>query len=39
MNPIVDNIMVVLFILFLIFILSGYHKNKMKQREDEENEK
>jgi uncharacterized membrane protein len=33
MNPIVDGIMLVLFVLFMIFIFGGYHKNKSAQRE------
>ncbi len=33
MNPIMDGIMVVLFILFMIFVFGGYHKNKSAQRE------
>ncbi|EDZ62665.1 hypothetical protein SMGD1_2722 [Sulfurimonas gotlandica GD1] len=35
MNPIVDGIMVVLFILFMVFIFGGYHKNKSAQREEQ----
>jgi uncharacterized membrane protein len=34
MNPIVDTIMIILFILFMIFVFGGYHKNKSAQRED-----
>ena len=30
---IVDGIMFVLFILFMIFIFGGYHKNKSAERE------
>jgi len=33
MNPIMDGIMVVLFILFMIFVFGGYHKNKSAERE------
>ena len=33
MNPVVDGIMVVLFIMFMIFVFGGYHKNKSAQRE------
>ena len=33
MNPIVDGIMFFLFILFMIFIFGGYHKNKSAKRE------
>jgi hypothetical protein len=32
-NPIVDGIMVFLFILFMVFVFGGYHKNKSAQRE------
>ena len=44
MNPIIDWIMVALFILFMVFIFGGYHKNKSAQREagfkrDEEEKK
>lgn len=39
-----DGIMIVLFILFMVFIFGGYHKNKSAQREagfkrDEEQKK
>jgi uncharacterized membrane protein len=30
---ILDTIMLILFILFMIFIFGGYHKNKSAQRE------
>lgn len=33
MNPIVDSIMLVLFVLFMVFVLGGYHKTKSAQRE------
>jgi Ca2+/Na+ antiporter len=33
MNSFVDTIMIVLFVLFMIFIFGGYHKNKSAQRE------
>lgn len=33
MNPIVDGIMIFLFIMFMIFIFGGYHKNKSAERE------
>ncbi len=33
MNPIIDGIMVVLFILFMVFVFGGYHKNKSAERE------
>jgi uncharacterized membrane protein len=32
---VVDTIMLILFILFMIFIFGGYHKNKYAQREAE----
>ncbi|MEA1893136.1 MAG: hypothetical protein U9N33_10570 [Campylobacterota bacterium] len=35
MHPIVDGIMVFLFVLFMIFIFGGYHKNKSAQREEQ----
>ncbi len=34
MNPIVDGIMIFLFVIFMIFIFGGYHKNKSAQREE-----
>jgi uncharacterized membrane protein len=33
MNPVLDGFMIVFFILFMIFIFGGYHKNKSAQRE------
>lgn len=33
MHPVIDGIMVVLFILFMIFVFGGYHKNKSAERE------
>ncbi len=33
MNPVMDTIMVVLFILFMVFIFGGYHKTKSAERE------
>ncbi|EQB34456.1 hypothetical protein M947_10645 [Sulfurimonas hongkongensis] len=35
MHPIIDTIMVILFVIFMIFIFGGYHKNKSAQREAE----
>ncbi len=35
MNPIVDGIMITLFVLFMIFIFRGYHHQKYIQREAE----
>ena len=36
MNPVIDAIMLVLFVLFMLFIFVGYHKGKMAQREEQE---
>jgi len=33
MSPFIDGIMVILFILFMVFIFGGYHKNKSAARE------
>jgi Ca2+/Na+ antiporter len=35
MNPFIDGVMIFLFILFMVFIFGGYHKNKSAQREEE----
>ena len=35
MNPIVDGVMIILFILFMVFIFGGYHKNKSAKREEQ----
>jgi len=35
MHPILDTIMVILFVVFMIFIFGGYHKNKSAKREAE----
>ncbi len=35
MNPIVDAIVLVLFLLFMVFIFGGYHKNKSAAREEQ----
>lgn len=35
MSPIVDTIMIILFILFMVFVFGGYHKTKSAKREDE----
>jgi uncharacterized membrane protein len=32
---IIDGIMLVLFVLFMVFIFGGYHKNKSAQREEQ----
>jgi len=34
-NPIVDGIVLVLFLLFMVFIFGGYHKNKSAAREEQ----
>lgn len=39
MNAFVDAVMLVLFVLFMVFIISGYHKNKSAQRENYENKR
>jgi len=36
MNGYVDAVMLALFVLFMVFIFGGYHKNKSAQRECEE---
>lgn len=36
MNPIVDTLMLVLLIMLLIYLLRGYHLNKMREREEDE---
>ena len=33
MNPFVDTVMLILFLLFMIFIFGGYHKTKSAERE------
>jgi len=33
MNPVMDGVMIVLFILFMVFVFGGYHKNKSAERE------
>ena len=34
MGTVVDVIMAILFVLFMIFIFGGYHKNKSAEREE-----
>ena len=34
MGTVIDTIMAILFVLFMIFIFGGYHKNKSAQREE-----
>lgn len=36
MNPVVDTIMIILFILFMVFVLGGYHRTKYAQRDEQE---
>jgi hypothetical protein len=33
-NPIVDTIMIIIFVLFMVFIFRGYHESKLHQREE-----
>ena len=39
MNPVVDTIMLVGFVLFIAFILIGYSKNRMLEVREKEKEK
>lgn len=39
MNPIIDTIMLVGFVLFIAFILIGYSKNRMLEIQEEEKRK
>ncbi len=34
MGAIIDTVMTILFVLFMVFIFGGYHKNKSQQREE-----
>ena len=34
MNPVVDTIMLVLFVLFLIYIVAGFNKQQVKKHND-----
>ncbi|MCK9472463.1 hypothetical protein [Sulfurimonas sp.] len=36
MKEYIDIIMAILFILFMVFVFGGYHKNKFAQREADE---
>ena len=36
MNPIVDTIMLILFVLFMFAIFGGYHRDKYAKREEQE---
>lgn len=40
MNPVVDTIMLILFVLFMVYLFGGYHRAKYQERygEDQENE-
>lgn len=35
MSSIMDTVMMILFLLFMVFLFSGYHKTKFDQREEE----
>jgi len=37
MGSVVDTIMTILFVLFMVMIFGGYHKNKSAQRERDKN--
>ncbi len=39
MNPVVDTIVVILFVLFMIFIFQGYHQSKYVERHGDESKK
>ena len=34
MGTVIDIIMAILFVLFMIFVFGGYHKNKSAEREE-----
>ncbi len=36
MNPIVDTIIVILFVMLLVYIFRGYHLSKLHERESDE---
>jgi len=36
-NPVVDTIVMILFIMLLVYIFRGYHLSKMREREEKEN--
>ncbi len=38
MHPVIDTIMLILFVIFMIAIFGGYHSNKFKEREAEQKE-
>ena len=35
MGTVIDVIMAILFVLFMIFVFGGYHKNKSAEREEQ----
>ena len=35
MSGFMDTVMLILFVLFMIFLLGGYHKSKYEERDDE----
>jgi len=35
-NPLVDTIVMILFVMLLIYIFRGYHLSKMREREEKE---
>jgi len=37
-GSIINTIMLILFVLFMVFIFGGYHKNKSEQREKDKRE-
>lgn len=37
MNPVVDTIVMILFVMLLVYIFRGYHLSKMREREEKEN--
>ncbi len=39
MGTIIDSIMLILFVIFMIFVFGGYHKNKSTEREALEEKK
>lgn len=36
MNPVVDTIVMILFVMLLVYIFRGYHLSKMREREEQE---
>ena len=35
MNGFMDTVMLILFVLFMVFLLGGYHKNKYEERDED----